>query len=76
LKKNDLALKDLDMALDLDPNFKYYHNKGLAYQDCNNYEQAIKMFEKALELSADHVPSQYHLALMNHKSGNLQEALK
>ncbi len=34
------------------------------------------MFEKALELSADHVPSQYHLALMNHKSGNLQEALK
>lgn len=33
------------------------------------------MFEKALELSQDHIPSQYHLALMLDKSGQLDEAL-
>jgi hypothetical protein len=34
------------------------------------------MFEKALEMSNDHIPSQYHLALMLDKSGDLEEALK
>jgi tetratricopeptide (TPR) repeat protein len=64
------------MALDLDPNFQYYHNKGLAYQDQNDFANAIRMFEKALEMSNDHIPSQYHLALMLDKSGDLEEALK
>lgn len=33
------------------------------------------MFEKALDISPDHVPSIYHLGLMQHKNGNLTDAL-
>lgn len=39
------------------------------------YENAIKLFKKALEIQADHVPSIYHLGLMQHKNGDLNEAL-
>lgn len=56
-------------------NCKFYHSKGLAYQDVSNYEKAIDQFEKALEVTSDHVPSIYHLGLMLHKNGQLNEAL-
>jgi len=34
------------------------------------------MFKESLEMSPDYVPSQFHLALMYHKSGLLDEALQ
>jgi tetratricopeptide (TPR) repeat protein len=34
------------------------------------------MFKKALEVSNDHIPSLYHLGLMEHKSGKLPAALE
>jgi len=34
-----------------------------------DYEHAIGMFIKAMEINLDHIPSQYHLALMLHKNG-------
>lgn len=34
------------------------------------------MFKKALDVSNDHIPSLYHLGLMQHKSGKLTEALE
>lgn len=34
------------------------------------------MFKKALEVSNDHIPSLYHLGLMQHKSGKLTAALE
>lgn len=57
-------------------NAKFYHSKGLAYQDTQNYDQAIEMFKRALEVSNDHIPSLYHLGLMEHKSGKLGNALE
>lgn len=33
------------------------------------------MFKKALEVSSDHIPSLYHLGLMEHKSKQLAQAL-
>lgn len=33
------------------------------------------MFEKALEISPDHIPSLYHLGLMQHRNGELKESL-
>lgn len=41
-----------------------------------DYGNAIKMFEKALQITPDHVPSIYHLGLMQHKNRNLNEALE
>lgn len=56
-------------------NAKFYHSKGLAYQDTEEFELAINMFQKALEVSNDHIPSLYHLGLMQHRSGKLTQAL-
>jgi tetratricopeptide (TPR) repeat protein len=56
-------------------NAKFYHSKGLAYQDTEEYGLAIEMFEKALDVSSDHIPSLYHLGLMQHKNKQLAEAL-
>jgi tetratricopeptide (TPR) repeat protein len=33
------------------------------------------MFDKALEIAPDHVPSIYHLGMMQHKNDNLRDAL-
>lgn len=33
------------------------------------------MFEKALNIAPDHVPSIYHLGLMQHKNGDYKDAL-
>lgn len=57
-------------------NAKFYHSKGLAYQDTQEYDKAIMMFKRALEVSRDHIPSLYHLGLMEHKSGKLTAALE
>ena len=76
LQKIDLAHQDFDNAIRLMPtNAKFFHSKGLAYQDTKQYQKAIDMFKKALEVSNDHIPSLYHLGLMEHKSGKLTAAL-
>lgn len=33
------------------------------------------MFEKALDITPNHIPSLYHLGLMQHKNRELKEAL-
>lgn len=33
------------------------------------------MFEKALDIAPDHVPSIYHLGLMQHRKGDLSDSL-
>lgn len=33
------------------------------------------MFKKALSMKADHIPSRYHLGLMQHLNGDLSEAI-
>ena len=57
-------------------NAKFYHSKGLAYQDTGDFNHAIDMFKKALDVSNDHIPSLYHLGLMEHRSGKLTNALE
>ena len=60
-----MAHSDFDNAIKLMPsNAKFFHSKGLAYQDTHEYDKAIEMFKKALEVSNDHIPSLYHLGLM------------
>lgn len=69
LQKIEQAHADFDLAINLMPtNAKFYHSKGLAYQDTMEYNKAIEMFKKALEVSSEHIPSLYHLGLMEHKN--------
>ena len=56
LSLNEEALKDFDSAIELqNDNCKFYHGKGLAYQEMGDYQQAIKMFELALDKSTEEV---------------------
>jgi tetratricopeptide (TPR) repeat protein len=49
LREIDRAHEDFDRAIKIMPNNpKFYHSKGLAYEDTKDYEQAINMFKKAL----------------------------
>ena len=75
--QNHDAHLDFDAAIALNPsNPKFYHSKGLAYQDVGDFENAIVFFKEALVIQEDHVPSIYHLGLMQHKNGDLTDALE
>lgn len=46
------AIKDLDMAIRLDPrSLKAYRGRGNAYNRLGNYRQAVKDYSKAIELN-------------------------
>lgn len=53
LKRNPEALDELTRAVDLDPNFgDALHNLGVAYAEGGKWEEAIRMYKKALSLPA------------------------
>lgn len=52
--QKNLALKLIEKAIDLDPhNGNYYDSYGEIYLMSNDYEEAIKKFEKAIEINPD-----------------------
>ena len=46
----DLALRDLDTALDIEPRFEAHHNRGNVHYKKGDYDRAIRDYAKALEL--------------------------
>lgn len=56
-------------------NFLYKNLYSNKIQDSGDYKKAIKMFTKALDLQPDNIPSLFHLGMMQHKNGDLKEAL-
>ena len=74
--KNDLALQDLNAAINCEKNnVTYYINRGTLLTTMKKYQDAIDDFKYALGL--DHkLPEAYILmGEANHKEGNLQEAV-
>lgn len=68
---------DFDRAIHLNSNNEmYYHSKGLTYHEQAEYGKAIKMFKKALIIKSEHIPSRYHLGLMQHLNGDFIDALE
>ena len=54
-----------------------YHNKGIAYLNSGNYEEAKKMFEKAIECEgAEGFCGYQYLGKVLEKSGQKEEARK
>ena len=47
------AIADYDIVEQLRPNARLYHNRGCAYNAMENYESAVKDFDKALALYID-----------------------
>lgn len=50
------ALKDLEMAIKLDPHCaSAYNNRGVVYGDLGRLEDAVREYSKALEIDPCHV---------------------
>ena len=55
-KKYDLAIKNLDRSIKLNPKISdSYNNIGIALVEIGDYENAIKNYDKALNLNINHV---------------------
>jgi tetratricopeptide (TPR) repeat protein len=70
------AILDFDSSLKIKVIPKAYANKGLALYFLNDYEAAILLFTKALELSGDDSEVLYYRGLSFNKIGNVDSACK
>gem|GEM_PF-3369528 len=72
------AIKDLNHALAVKGDLLLaYHNLGLAYSEIGQYEQAITVFEKELQLSLDDTDTYYLLGMVYATaSTNYQRAIE
>ena len=75
LKKYDEAVATLEAVLKEVPNAENYHNLGLVYYILGNYERALSLFNKSLDLKyADQTASDRSLALLS--LGRIAEGLE
>ncbi|MGD1920351.1 MAG: tetratricopeptide repeat protein [Pleurocapsa sp.] len=57
-KQWNTALKDLNRAIELDPNFaRAYMNRGLLYSILKRWDDALKNFNRAIELYPKYFPT-------------------
>jgi tetratricopeptide (TPR) repeat protein len=76
-QRYDLALKELDKSLEVDPSFdRTYFNRGDVLAQMGRYNEALREFRRAIELRPDRM--QYYNNLAGHltKLGRDQEALE
>jgi len=60
----DLALKDYDQAIQLNPNSaSHYNNRGIIYRLKHDYDRAIADYDEAIWLKGDYVAAFYNRAL-------------
>ena len=60
----DLALKDYDQAIQLNPNAaSHYNNRGIIYRLKHDYDRAIADYDEAIWLKGDYVAAFYNRAL-------------
>ena len=52
------------------------HNLGILLCDQNNVEEAIDLFNKAIDIDANDANTYYHLALAVEKKGDVKEAIQ
>jgi tetratricopeptide (TPR) repeat protein len=71
------ARKDLETSIRLNSDIlSAYVNLGLLEARNNNFQEAIKYYNKALTINENHFPTRYNLALAYVKQGNLINADK
>lgn len=72
----DLALKDYDQAIQLDPNSaSHYNNRGIIYRLKHDYDRAIADYDEAIWLKSDYVAAFYNRALAYVDKGDYGRAL-
>jgi tetratricopeptide (TPR) repeat protein len=72
----DLALKDYDQAIQLNPNAaSHYNNRGIIYRLKHDYDRAIADYDEAIWLKSDYVAAHYNRALAYVDKGDYGHAL-
>lgn len=77
LGKYDLAIKEFESAIQLNPGYFFaLNNLGNVYGKKKDYPRAIHYFENALSQKPDYAPAHYNLARALHLLGRPSEALR
>ena len=68
----DLAVKDYDQAIKLEPIYKQlYYDRGLAYAVMHKYSLAIQDFNEAIKLSSNYAKAYYARGLTKRNMGDI-----
>jgi tetratricopeptide (TPR) repeat protein len=72
----DLALKDYDLAIELNPNAaSHFNNRGVLYRLKHDYDRAIADYDEAIWLKSDYIAAFYNRALAYVDKGDYGRAL-
>ncbi len=75
--KLDLAIKDFDKAIELNPEFaEAYNNLGNAYDDKGDFDKAIVNFNTAVEIKSDFVDAYVNRGVAYGKKDMFDESIK
>lgn len=75
-KNNDLALKDFNKAIEINPQYLgAYNNRGLVYRSTGDNTKAIKDFNKAIKINPDNATGYYNRGVSFNSLGNYNEAI-
>jgi len=68
------TMKDYDRAIELKDAMAYF-SRGTAYGELGNYREAIKDFDKTIEINPKHADAYYNQGIAYHHLGNKEQAL-
>ena len=76
LKLNDEAIHNYTTAIKLDPEMKYYMNRGLMFIETEDYHNAINDFNEALMFDSTNSTLYFNRGYTQALSGNYESAIK
>lgn len=75
LKLNEEAILDYTTAIKLDPEMKYYQNRGLTFIELKDYKNAISDFNEALTFGSENSILYFNRGYTNALAGNYDNAI-
>jgi tetratricopeptide (TPR) repeat protein len=75
LNKGEDAILDYTTAIKLDPEMKYYQNRGLTYIELEEYKNAINDFNEALNFNEENSTLYFNRGYTNALAGNYENAI-
>ncbi|HEC56454.1 MAG TPA: tetratricopeptide repeat protein [Candidatus Syntrophoarchaeum butanivorans] len=75
-KNFENSIKAYSTSLGLNEHAKAYYNRGLVYAEQEKYDEAIKDFDKAIELNPDDAEAYHNRGIAYTKLGEYDEAIK
>ena len=76
LSRRKEAIKSFEKAVEIEERGEIYYNIGVCYYEENNLDDAIKYYEKSIELLPDFVSSYINLAVCYSRKFRIEEGMK